>query len=201
MAITRISQSTVKEGLEKFNSFLGGYIPAAGDYEYISTISIPNNGLYNYVTFNNISGYRHLQLRGRVRNSRTASSQGSSLFARFNGDAGSNYASFRLLGSGDGNTYASSYLSVTGFYAAESQSNGAPSQFFTNFVVDILDYTSSSKKKVARTITGSSTNTTVDSVALYGSLWNSVSPIYSMTLYDLNYSFISGTTFNLYGVK
>jgi hypothetical protein len=68
------------------------------------------------------------------------------------------------------------------------------------FIIDIQDYSSTSKNKTVRTFSGVDFNGS-GSVNLYSSLWMSTSAISSLTLTSNTGEFSTNTTFALYGIK
>lgn len=174
-----------------------GMFPA-GDYESIATVTLANSTTSS-VTFSNLSGYQHLQIRGLVRNTRGAFSTGSNLRLRMNGDTGSNYVSHRLYG--DGSSTGGSYYSAgTSMIIVDSQSDLATSGTFTGFFIDILDYSSTSKNTTVRGLNGSETNS-LGFLGVTSGLWLSTAAVTSITLLDTNYNFVQHSTFALYGIK
>lgn len=174
------------------------FLAAGGDYEPIATYTMANSTTSS-VTFSSLGSYQHLQIRGLVRNTRAATSTGSSLFLRFNGDTGSNYVRHRLYG--DGSSVVASYTAAdTHMRMVDSQSDGATAGIFSGFVIDILDYASTSKNSTVRCLYGAETNS-AGIAGVTSGLWLSTSAITSVTLLDVNYNFVQHSTFALYGVK
>lgn len=179
--------------------FINPFIYAAGaDFESIETVTLANSTTAS-VTFSSLSGYQHLQLRGIIRNTRSASADGSTMVLRLNSDTGSNYFSHRLRGNGssassDAQTSASSARAAD--YASDSNTAG----IFTAFVIDILDYANSSKNTTLRSFHGGDFNGS-GYVNLMSAAWNNTNAVTSITLLDATYNFKQYSTFALYGIK
>lgn len=146
------------------------------------------------LSFSNIpSTYRHLQIRGVALSSTTPR-----LNIRFNGDTGSNYAVYVLEGNGstpfrqaDVNL-TSAYVFINGFYTANQPQP---------FVIDILDYKSTTNFKTLRALTGGHNNSG-GNVALNGAIWrNASTAISSITLLTNGGTFSEFSSFALYGIK
>lgn len=171
---------------------------AAGSYELISSTVLGSST--SSVTFSSIvSTYKHLQLRYTARSDRTSASQIDQLILNFNGDTATNYSDHYLYGdgasvaSGSGATQANIELN---YFANNTASSG----IYGLGIIDILDYSSSSKYKTVRCLGGSSQTT--PTVGLYSGNWRSTSAITSLTL-DLAVgpNFMTGSRFSLYGIK
>lgn len=159
---------------------------AAGAYELIST-TLGTSPL----TFSSIpSTYKHLQLRIVQRSS------GSTQFIRFNGDTGSNYVRHELRGNG---TNVTSSASTAQTYIAPGfvvNSGGTPSGAHSAFIIDILDYASTTNNKTVRMF-GGGLDDADKYIALNSGLWLSTAAINSI---GLTYA-TSTSRFSLYGVK
>ena len=177
------------------NPFIYG--GAGGDFESIETVTLGNSTTAS-VTFSSLSGYQHLQLRGLVRNTRAAGGDGSTMTLRFNSDTGSNYFSHRLRG--DGAVAADGQTSASSARAADYASDLATASVFTAFVIDILDYGSTSKNTTIRSFHGADFNGS-GYVNLMSAAWNNTGAVTSITLRDAVYNFKQYSTFALYGIK
>lgn len=157
------------------------------------------------VTFSNIPNtFKHLQVRCFTRGNR-ATYPVDGFDMRFNGDSTSgNYRWHQLQGNGadatggDSGTSSSIDLGQPGTNA----SSGA----FAATIVDILDYASTSKNKVSRSINGLDVNGNVNGypglVAMKSGLWLSTAAITSITLSPaIGPSWNQYSHFALYGIK
>ena len=169
---------------------------AAGDFESIATVTVGSGGATS-IEFTSIPGtYQHLQVRGLVRN--TGTSQ-RAVSVQFNSDTGSNYAFHRLRGTGSA-VFAENSVSQTGADAISQVYSSASSSIFSAFVMDILDYSSTSKNTTLRTF-GSRDENGAGLVSLYSGLWDSTSAVTSIKLYPLADNLAQHSTAALYGIK
>lgn len=177
---------------------------SANSYESIATAT--GNGSASTITFSSIpSTYKHLQIRGIGK--ATVTTQASGLLnIQCNGDTGSNYARHSLRG--DGTTVAASGTASTTntrFQDALAYSQTSPinmSNIFGAFIIDIHDYSSTSKYKTVRGFGGlDANNSSVDlEINLISGVWMNTAAISSITL-SANDPFTTTTTFALYGIK
>jgi hypothetical protein len=166
----------------------GAGVPA---YELIETVVMPSNA--SSVTISSIpSTYKHLQVRTMAWN---ASSNGL-MRMWMNGDTGTNYSAHRLQGNGssvNAQDYLGNPFTYVGYYGGSTQAVATPS------IIDILDYTNTSKNKTVRALSGIYNS---NEVALFSGLWVNTSAITSLTFKDnANYQFNAGSRFSLYGIK
>lgn len=172
----------------------------AGDYQAIMTATVDSGGASS-ITFSSIpSTFKHLQIRYLA--NFTGTSVGySQPYLQFNGDTASNYDNHALYGTGA--SAGASYFAATGAYAGWIPDSAYANTFGAG-VIDLLDYTSTSKNKTMRTLGGFNRNFNASQNELIGltsSLWRATpAAITSIT--------ISGTTtfgqysqFALFGVK
>ena len=179
-----------------------GAAPAAAtSYESIATVTVGAGGS-STITFSSIpSTYKHLQIRGIGKTTRTGGPYYNDLYARFNGDTASNYAWHLLQGNG---TAASAQGAASATYAMITP-NGVPSASRSGwgaYVIDILDYTNTSKYKTVRTLGGDDDNGS-GYINLTSGLWQSTSAISSIVFYpEVGFGdFAQYSSFALYGIK
>lgn len=167
---------------------------STNSYESIATQTVGAGGASS-VTFSSIpSTYKHLQ----VRSISLASSSQLSIRAQFNGDTGGNYAWHTLYGDGAG-AYAN-YNGATQNYIGSFARGGTSGSIFGASVVDILDYSNTSKNKTTRSLSGVDANGS-GIVWLSSGLWQSTAAISSILLYPESGTLSQYTTFALYGIK
>ncbi len=203
MAITRISQSSVKEGLEKYTSFYAGLSGSfLGDFESIATVTVSGTSTY-YATFDNIpGGYQHLQVRGITRGNNTSDYQ---CYIAFNSDRGNNYARHQLEGTG-ASVFANAQASTDAANAGRQTTSDANSSMYGATIIDILDYESTTKNKTVRVLSGADTNNTLSgtkngSIAVLSGLWMNTAAITRIDLFAGVPNWGDKTTFSLYGVR
>ena len=179
------------------NTLLGtlssGVAASTSSYESIATVA-GNSG--TSVTLSSIpSGYASLQVRFYA-----ARDGGSgNLAMRFNSDTGSNYA-FHLLYGANNLAQATGSATQTRINYVSPVDDSANS-FKAAGIIDILDYTSTTKYKTTRHFSGIDVNALSGSaVYLSSGLWQSTSAITSIT-FDLLGDDFGTSTFALYGIK
>jgi len=175
-----------------------GPTTAAADYELISTTVLGSSAAS--VTFSGLgtsaAAYKHLQIRY------TAKSV-SSMFdvtMQINGDSGSNYAWHILYGNG------SSALSAAGTSQTSARVGNAMqsdvSNGFATSIVDILDFSNTSKNKTVRSLYGNVGSAGNTYVGLWSAAWLSTSAVTSLVFGSSSaFNFVTGSRFSLYGLK
>lgn len=190
MAVSRLTQTTLQNGFEKFNR-IWDERSAVGSMEAISAVTL--SAAQASVEFNNIPGtYSHLQLRIMSLGSADVA---QSLSAKYNGDTGSNYSSHWIYGDGSnvgaGST-ANDSIQYFGFSLFSTNPNSS--------IVDILDYSNTNKFKTMRCFTGSDRNGS-GSIWLFSGSWRNTNAITSITITPNSGSFNTNSAFSLYGIK
>lgn len=183
----------------KSDSFLVGnaaFIPTS--YESIQTETL--TGTQATITFSSIpQTFKHLQLRVLSKSSYTGANTDSYKF-RFNGDTGSNYAFHNLEGLGSTTTAAGS-ASQNFAYESYISATSSNADMFNGMVYDILDYTSTTKNKTTRYLSGADFNGS-GFVSFGSQLWfGTPAAITSMTIVCASGSFVQYSSFALYGIK
>ena len=174
-------------------------------FESIATVTVGSPQAT--ISFTSIPAtFKHLQIRCIAR-STNAVTFSNFIEATFNSDttSGNYHSVHRVVGRGDGLVIGSSNTDVgysrIGFVAG----GGMTANTFTPSIIDILDYTSTTKNKTTRTITGSagqSTSTEVE-VDFMSSLYFP-STVAAISRIDFNVSganFAQYSQFALYGVR
>ena len=169
----------------------GAFIPLATTTLTTSTAT---------VTFSSIpQNYEHLQLRILFRSTRAANSDDPRM--AFNSDTAANYSYHNLFA--DGSTVAA-YNGVSTSAQIVLPPMPAASRAASTFglsVVDILDYTNTSKYKTVRALGGYDDNGQGYNVFVSG-LWSNTAAINTITLTSLqSASYTQYSTFALYGIK
>lgn len=182
--------------------YQGGAGGAGGSFESIATAT--GTGSSGTIRFNSIpSTYKHLQIRGIARITYTSGIANSSPIGLTLNNAGT-YSKHRLYGDGT-SALSSGNSSVGDVYIGNSANNDTTSGVVGVFIVDILDYTNTSKYKTIKSFAGVNNNTSSTNyhVDLYsGAINSSLSAVSSIELFDDNgYNFDTTTQFALYGIK
>lgn len=196
--------------LNNIVALIGGAAPEVGDYESIASTTVGAGGSAS-VTFSSIVGtYKHLQVRA-IAKAVSASAGGAALFMRMNSDSGNNYSIHQLTGSGSGSGSAFGEASVpyalvgnNGSFQSFTVGDGA--SMYSAHIIDLLDYSSTSKNKTVRALHGRDNNSTSGRVMLESGLWqNSSTAINTLTFTMRDGSGASNiaqySSFALYGIK
>jgi hypothetical protein len=141
------------------------------------------------------AGYKHLQIRMAARSSFSSTTVG--VYSRFNTDTGNNYNGHFLLGNGS-NVLSGTTGNVN--YALSGLISGA-SAAADNFgvtVIDLLDFSNTSKNKTTRALGGSTGGNRID---LHSGLWMNTNAVTTWTLLPDAGSWVANTRISLYGVK
>ena len=187
--------------LAGLTALLGGGNGGGGAaFESIATLA----GSGTSVTFSSIpSTYKHLQIRYIYREG-NASSGNQNLGLQLNADASASYAYHYLYGDGSAASAGGSSAQTSIVLLGAGPGNNATASVFGAGVIDIHDYSSTSKAKTVRSFHGCDLNTasTNWTAELASGLWTSTAAVSSIKVLAASASgFASGTTFALYGVK
>jgi len=166
-------------------------------YDSIATTTVGAGG-QSSITFSSIpSTYKHLQIRGIGR-----ATSGSQLagFVTFNGDSGANYSFHQLYGSGVavGNNGGTS---TNGIYYQKISGSTDLANAFGAVVIDILDYSNTSKNKTLRYLGGSDINGGSGWIFFGSGAWYNTAAISSITIVVDTSNFAQYSQLALYGIK
>jgi hypothetical protein len=158
-------------------------------FESISTVNVGSGGT-STITFSSIPAtYKHLQIRFIYET-------GDWGTFRFNGDTtASNYRNHILTG--NGSTVAAG--APANIIYEPAASNGGSRNSYTG-VIDILDYTSTTKNKVTRSLEGTDINGS-GYIYLTSGLWMSTAAVTSISMTRNANNWAEGSQFALYGIK
>ena len=174
---------------------------AGGDFESIATMTVGSGGAAS-MEFTSIPGtYRHLQVRILARDDRTGTNL-NSLYVQVNGDTGSNYVDHYIIADGSSVTAgAGGSPPNTEVRLALSTTVDAAASIFGANVVDILDYSSTTKNTTVRNLYGADLNGS-GTIRLRSGLWMSTAAVTSLKFYPTaSASFAQHSTAALYGIK
>lgn len=180
-------------------------LPDTGSLEPIETVTVGAGGASS-ITLG--SGgtipqtYQHLQLRIVLRFTSAGAYQNAML--QYNSDATTAYTLHNVYGDGTG-AYGSGGSAGTGThngaYLGHLASGGLASGIFGVAIVDILDYASTSKRKVTRALAGYDANGS-GWIFQRSSMWNSTAAITTMKILDPTLNNVAQySTAALYGAK
>lgn len=168
------------------------------DYELISTQVVTSTA--SSISFTNLdtaaAAYKHLQIRAVVRDNRSGYA-GSNCWLRFN-NAAALYSNHSVYGTGS-STGAGASVSTGQIYVSDIAGGGATAGGFSPFIIDVLDFSSTTKNKIAKTSGG--TNSGYNWLSVSSGSWMSTNPVTSITIYDTLGSFVAGSRFSLYGLR
>jgi hypothetical protein len=181
------------------SSILAPQVAAStNSYESIATFTLATATAT--ITFSAIpQTYTHLQIRATFRES-IASVNGDTRW-NFNGDTAANYhANHDLYGNGTA-AGASQDPTTTLIWGMFGAGNNLTASVFGVGIMDILDYTSTSKTKVTRTLSGYDNNGS-GTISLRSGLWLATpAAITSITIAPDSGNFLTYSSFALYGIK
>lgn len=179
-----------------FASQISGHLstPDSGAMFPIAMVNVGSAGA-STITFSSIPDtYKHLQIRATELNS----AADDSIYIRFNGDTGSNYAWHQLYGNGSTAAAGGAGTQTRGYIGTGAASTSA--SYTGTFVTDILDYVNTNKYKTVRSLTGGDANGS-GFIKMQSVLWQSTSAISSIVLALDNGSFNQYSQISLYGIK
>jgi hypothetical protein len=170
-----------------------GVPPVTNSYESIATVTVGSGGSSS-ISFSSIpSTFNHLQVR--IMN---LQSSATNFYGQFNSDTSNNYAFHDLFG--DGSSAYSQATSTTNKFKI-GYANSTTASFSSGAVMDILDYTSTSKNKTVRVLAGSDTNGS-GYMLFRSALWyKTPEAINTITIFPDAGNFNQYSSFALYGIK
>ena len=172
----------------------------AGAFDLLETTTLSTSA--SSVTFSGLgaySDYKHLQLRFVMQNDLNGSAR--DFHFNLNGDTGSNYSSHSLQGNGTAvsSTSSTTATKIKGIFTPDANAGNANA--FGLGVLDILDFSNSSKNTTIRMLQGSPVSD-YPRIGLVSGLYINTAAITSFLIRnDGNQPIITGSRFSLYGVK
>jgi hypothetical protein len=164
--------------------------------DYVAIASAANT--YGAIFTNIPTNYQHLQIRATSRDS--SASSGQEMVIRLNGDTGSNYTFYQLIGNG---STASSYSYTRNYFECCFIPSAYHSAgIFGSAVIDILDWQSTTKVKTLKSKGGFDANGSGYSQLNHGMWAGSAStPITQIEIFSGSGTAVTGNSFALYGIK
>ena len=165
----------------------------------LGSIIVPASGTTS-ITFNSIPAtYKHLQVRITSRDARSATL--NNFHMRLNGDSTNSYTYHTILA--DATTVvadgSASAVDKTDYYYEPS--NSTPASIYASSVIDIADYSSSTKNKTIRFLGGYDDNGS-GRLNLTSDVWLNTNAVTSLTfLNSATANFLQYSSFTLYGIK
>ena len=173
----------------------GAGAAGGGSFDLLETTVLSTATLS--VTFSSLdtySQYKHLQIRATFKNNGTGGAEG---FMRINGITTNSYAWHYLRGGGS--SVNSGAFSTTNYMGLMSNTGFTANQF-NAAVIDILDFSSTSKNKTVRSFVGGTDSGGYREIGIYSGFYNSTNAITSFRL-QMPDNFSAGSRFSLYGIK
>lgn len=190
MAITRASDSSIQDGLPRFNDLWDG-TTAVSSFDSLGSVTLTSS--QNLITFNSIpQTYTHLQIRGFCN-----ASASDLLLMRWNNISLANYGFHSLFGNGT-TSGAGGGGGGTGIYISDASATAGR---FSAIVIDILDYTNTTKYKTSKSLAGWDANGS-GSVRLWsGTYYGATTAISRIDLSSPSSNMLANSSFSLYGIK
>lgn len=170
---------------------------ASASFDSIATFT--GSGNPSAITFSSIpQTYKHLQFRGRF----GTVTSGGSVVIQVNGQT-SNYPVHILYGIGTTTTtQANGSITRPGLFVGGFGNTGTSNTWPDSFIVDIADYSSTSKFKTIRVYAGSDRAGTDGAILLSSGLYASTTAITSAVFTETSgYTFTTASSFAMYGIK
>lgn len=172
---------------------------AAGSFDLLETTVLGSAATVTFTGLGSYSDYKHLQLRMVTRSNSTT----NNINITFNSST-TGYAWHRLWGNSSsvqsGNSTNENSIQLSQVLTPSDHTANA----FSSQVIDILDFSSSSKNTTIRALGGnhsSSGGGTSFLIGLFSGLWNNTAAVTSISLTVSGGNFAANSRFSLYGVK
>lgn len=203
MPIKRLSQMSLTS-FQKHSNLLAGnpaYSPPAFDLLQTTVLGSDTTSV-TFSNLNNFSQYRHLQIRGVTRRPAGGSFLNSGSYGvQLNGDTGgTSYSWHRLEGAGG---LVSSSAGPNSNYGPDNVANGTPNDAtgaFAGWVMDVLDFSNTSKNTTIRVLSGRS-GTSTPIIGLYSGVWLNTNAVTSILIQERWGQFAANSRFSLYGIR
>ena len=200
MAISRASDSSIQDGLPKYNDIWDG-TTATSAFDSLGTVVVGSAGQASIIFSNIPATYTHLQIRSMARSNR-ASQTFDDIRLRINNDTSTTFRYHALYGDGASalvdTTGALAY--VMGAFGSGMTGSTATANNFASSIIDILDYSNTNKNKTIRGLCGLDNNGS-GIVSFSSSLWTSTTAITSIEISALGSTIQQYSSFSLYGIK
>jgi len=173
------------------------YVPS--DYESIATYAVTSN--QSSITFSSIpSTYKHLQVRAFVKTDFTTYPNDSMLM-QFNGVTSSSYYYTQQMYA-NGTSAGAQNFTTTGLGIAYMAGTNANADKFACAIIDIVDYTSTSKLKSVKALGGWGGGGD-GLIVLNSGIWTSTPAAINSIVFKPNdgTNFVANSHFALYGIK
>jgi hypothetical protein len=194
-------------GTSEYSSVSNSAVPTiATAYQSIATVTVGSGG-QSTISFTSIpSTFKHLQIRYIAR-STNANSFAGFIYANFNNDttSGNYYARHRLNGRGDNLVYSDASAGSGASEISYVAGGNTAANGFSSGIIDVIDYTSTTKNKTIKALSGlaGQTTDTNNDVALVSSLYfpSTIAAISRIDFTIPSTNFAQYSQFALYGIK
>jgi len=179
--------------------FPGTEANSGGAYEYIDSYKAVGSNIISY-TFENIpQNYKHLQIRGITRSSFPSTQ--NNLTLDINGDT-TNTSHYHVLYASGNSIFSYNGLNFPGPYCGAVVGNSQAANILSPVIIDILDYTSSTKYKVFKSMYGFSGNLESETGIQSSVFMGSLAAITSINIVlAASAAMMPGTVWSLYGIR
>lgn len=184
----------------QFGSPAGFGVFPGGALESIATVTVGSGGASS-ITLSSIPGtFQHVQLRYLLRFTGTTYNDDFATM-QANSSGGTAYAAHELYGNGSA-AGANAFTSRADMVIQNVPTANRTASVFAGGVIDLLDYTSTSKNKTARMMVGYDSNG-AGIISVISGLWANTSAVTSLTLSPSGTAgnFAQHSTVALYGVR
>ena len=170
---------------------------STNSFESIQTVTVGSGG-QSSISFSSIpSTYNHLQIRALTKSSNAGA--GLNWYVQANSDTATNYSSHQLYADG-ASAGSNGSANATSFYGNQTTGTSNTNIFGVS-IMDILDYSNTSKYKTARCLGGWDANGSGD-IELRSSSWRNTAAITSLLIFpEPSRTWGQYTQFALYGIK
>lgn len=167
-----------------------------GDYESIATVTVGSGGAAT-IDFTSIpQTYAHLQIRFVSRGLATATDVLPSFRVNFSAPPAGSVHGIR----GNGTSNSAESIAFSDPYFARTSANNALGSVFGSHVIDLYDYSSTTKRKTVRAI-GGHDRSDAGWIGAYSGVLATTSQITSIRLFPFANNWAQYTTAALYGIK
>jgi hypothetical protein len=162
------------------------------DFKLISTQVLTANTLN--VTFSSIpQTYKHLQLRALGKSPTTR----DDIFVKTN--VSGTYYTHALFGTGSSTSSTYRGASTSGFRLSDGGAQSTIANAFSGIIIDILDYTNTTKNKTMQAFYGRAETENI--ICLASGFVADTSAVTSLNIELTTNGFVTGSRFSLYGIR
>jgi len=171
----------------------------AGAYDLLETTTLTSSASsVSFTGLGSYSDYKHLQIRWLAK--LDAGTTGvSQMNLDLNSDTSAFYAAHQLRGNGS-SVLSLAQTSNTSISILETIPRASETNIFGAGVIELLDFSSSSKNSTFRTLHGAVTSTD-KAINLSSGLYAKTDAITLLRLFVSGANFVSGSRFSLYGIR